>query len=143
MKLAHLIGKQALPAETPVWLRLQALFAYMEAESEELVKRAALIKVGEERFTELLSAGNTTMPTKTELDAIQQALVQHTESRAKRHEILPRHKAAILSNMTAEIEAVYEHAHLELLYNLDIWLPDVEHAVDSTVPPSTSQKNRQ
>ena len=104
--LAKNIGKEDLPLETPLWLRLRALLIYMDADAQQLAQRAAMKGVGEKRFAALLATNATTLPAKAELDSIAEALTKHTLGRDKQ---TPTSKAKRirLENMEVEIEAMH------------------------------------
>ena len=48
-KLTRILGKESLPADTPVWLRLRAIISYVDADVQQLAQRADL-KDMQERF---------------------------------------------------------------------------------------------
>ena len=102
--LAKKMNREPLPLGTALWLRLQAILAYMEADSKELGQRAAMKSVGVERFAALIAQDATVIPTEEELDSIKEALTQSTLGREKRGMISSREKNMLLENMDREIE---------------------------------------
>ncbi len=104
--LANKIGRQPMPLNTPIWLRLRALLAYLEIDSQALVHLAAMKTVGAERFYRLIDPDAETIPTEEELNSISEALSKHTLSREKRHMIPSKQRELLLENMVIEIEAI-------------------------------------
>ena len=102
--LAKKMNREPLPLGTALWLRLQAILAYMEADSKELGQRAAMKSVDEERFAALIAQDATVIATEAELESIKEALTQHTLGREKRGMISSREKNMLLENMDKEME---------------------------------------
>lgn len=74
IELQKKIGRQGLPPDTPPWLRLRAIMSYMDTTPQELMERAALQAITEERFAELLAPDTTAVPRREELLSIRTAL---------------------------------------------------------------------
>lgn len=104
--LAKQIGRNKLPSNTPMWLRLRALLAYLDANAKELGRRAAMKNISTQRFAILLDPNSRAVPTQVELDSIVKALTQHTLKRAQRAEITSKERSRLLESMTIEIEAM-------------------------------------
>ena len=103
---AKQIAHNRLPADTPMWLRLRALLAYLDANAKELGRRAAMKNISSQRFAILLDPNSKAVPTQVELDSIAKALAQHTLTRAKRSEITSGERRRRLENLAIEIEAM-------------------------------------
>lgn len=112
LSLAKKIGRNPMPASTPIWLRLRVLLVYMEINSEALTQRAAMKSVDAERFDAMVAQDALLVPTAEELDYIKQALMQHTLNREKRGLISTRQKNMLLENMERELEALHTLANV-------------------------------
>lgn len=104
-QLVRKIGRDGLPADTPIWLRLQALLSYMEITVAELAERADLRKM-QERFLAVVARDATVLPSKEELHAIGLALRKYTQKRKNRGELTPKRAAKLLAELYPELDKI-------------------------------------
>ena len=104
--LAKKMGRERLPSNTPLWLRLRALLIYLDIDSKALLQRAAMKDVKAERLAALIAQGAGKIPTNDELDSINKALTQHILSQEKKGFISSKQKNTLLENMEIELEEI-------------------------------------
>ena len=83
-KLATQIGREGLPSDTPVWLRLRAIINYAGTTPAELTGRAAMRNFDAARLMSIIAPESTVLPTYAEVQTLQAALAAlHTPKRKK------------------------------------------------------------
>lgn len=83
-ELATQIGREGLPSDTPVWLRLRAIINYAGTTPVALTGRAAMRDFDAARFASIVAPESTVLPSRAEIQTLHAALsALHTPKRKK------------------------------------------------------------
>ena len=126
-QLIKSIGRQDLPADTPIWLHLRALIHYADTNIDALAQRADL-RDKQERFLAFTAPEATTLPTVQELEAVALALGKYMD---KREDISDKHKHQVYNTLQKELEQIKQKL---VAHELDLARP-----TDSKQPPTPKE----